>query len=698
MRQGVPENQNKPRKAISGAKRAGRFYSTFILLLSLLLAFPPVAVAQSFAVGFAKYQRGDFKGAEQSLVQALSTKPSPAESAKILKILGISQYMLGNRNGAAASFTKALSISPSLRVSAGEVLDESVIAFFEKQRATLASTGKRETPPSRAQAARNPKKNPAPQPAPSKQQTPSRSVASRDGNGATQAKKTVLKVMSNVAGAQISIDGILAGRPGELINTEPGVVPVEVKATGYITKSLSVNITKDRENTINVNLEKIPPPKPKPKPKPAPVAVAATKAAGQSPGNAPGGRTAKSPNPRSSGRGAGNAALTQDGDDLFAPTPKDDLFYDPKTPANAAAPAAGGGADLASEFEREAAAAAAPAMAPGYPAPAAAAAPAAPGYPPPTAAPGNAAPPTYMPPQPVYPYGAPPAYYGGFAPAPMYAAPPVYQPPPAYAPPADPMMDPGMQSAGPQSPGYNDPAPLPDPAYSESDGSGAYSGPNPKRTSNRLVYILPFGIGQFAQKRYVAGLFFAAAEIGLLYGVYHFMTQAAQAKKDGTAIREQCTPIENCDPKLYEEAINTYQEEIKQGNTMVTIGLIGAGVTAFAGAIEALMHAHDPSDSGRSSKKRRKGRPSKRRKYSGFTSISPSPMHLPLSLWDDEGDREEGGFTWDLKISSYRPSGTLLARPYMVGGGAYEGLSGPQDSVSPPSLQPSLLLDVTWTF
>ena len=338
-------------------------------------------------------------------------------------------------------------------------------------------------------------------------------------------------------------------------------------------------------------------------------------------------------------------------------------------------------------------------MAPGYPAPAAAAAPAAPGYPPPTAAPGYAAPPTYMPPQPVYPYGAPPAYYGGFAPAPMYAPPPVYQPPPAYAPPADPMMDPGMQSAGPPSPGYNDPAPLPDPAYSESDGSGAYGGPNPKRTSTRLVYILPFGIGQFAQKRYLAGLFFAAAEVGLLYGVYHFMTQAAEAKKEGNAIKEQCTPPDsNCDRQLYEEAINAYQDEIKQGNTMVTICLIGAGVTAFGGAIEALMHAHDPSDSGKSSKKRRKGRPSKRRKYSGFTGISPAHMHLPLSLWDDDRDSEEGGFTWDLKISSYRLSGTHLARPYMVGGGAYEGLSYPQDSASLPSLQPSLLLDVTWTF
>jgi hypothetical protein len=666
-----------------------------------LLVFPPAAVAQSFAVGNAKYQRGDFKGAEQSLIQALGARPSPAESAKILKVLGISQYMLGNLNGAAASFTKALSISPSLRVSGGEVLDESVIAFFEKQRANLASTGKRETPPRRAQAPRNTKKTPATQSASSKQPTPSRSVASRDGNGSTQTKKTVLKVLSNVAGAQISIDGILAGRPGELINTEPGVVPVEVKATGYITKSVSVNITKDRENTITVNLDKIPPPKPKAKPKPkqAPIAVAAAKPTGQSPGNAAGARTAKSPNPRPSGRGAGNAALTQDGDDLFAPTPKDDLFYDPKTPANAAAPAAGGGADLASEFEREAAAAAAPpAMAPGYPAPAAAAPPAAPGYPQPSAAPGYAAPPTYMPPQPVYPYGAPPAYYGGFAPAPMYAPPPVYQPPPAYAPPADPMMDPGMQSAGPPSPGYNDPAPLPDPAYSESDGSGAYGGPNPRRTSTRLVYILPFGIGQFAQKRYLAGLFFAAAEVGLLYGVYHFMTLAAQAKKDGTDIKEQCTPIENCDREAYEEAINAYQEEIKQGNTMVTICLIGAGVTAFAGAIEALMHAHDPSDSGKSSKKRRKGRPSKRRKYSGFTGISPSHMHLPLSLWDDERDSEEGGFTWDLKISSYPLSGTHLARPSIVGGGAYEGLSYSQDPASPPSLQPSLLLDVTWTF
>jgi hypothetical protein len=255
-----------------------------------------------------------------------------------------------------------------------------------------------------------------------------------------------------------------------------------------------------------------------------------------------------------------------------------------------------------------------------------------------------------------------------------------------------------MQSAGPPSPGYNDPAPLPDPAYSDSDGSGGYNGPNPKRTSSRIVYILPFGIGQFSQKRYLPGLFFAAAEAGLLYGAYHFLTQAAQSAKDGKATKAQCDQTKDCDEKLLQEAISAYEDDIKQGNTMGTVCLIGAGVTAFAGAIEALMHAHDPSDSGKSGKKRRKGRPSKKRKYSGFTSLSPSHMHLPISLLGDELVSEKGGFTWDLNFAAYPLSGTQLSRHYMVGGRAYEGLSYPHDSTSLPSLQPSLLLDVTWTF
>jgi hypothetical protein len=298
-----------------------------------------------------------------------------------------------------------------------------------------------------------------------------------------------------------------------------------------------------------------------------------------------------------------------------------------------------------------------------------------------------------MPPQPVYPYGAPPAYYGGFAPAPMYAAPPVYQPPPAYAPPPDPVQDPGMQNAQPPSPGYNDPAPLPDPAYSEGQTAGGSNAPGLKKTSTRLAYILPFGIGQFSQKRVGMGIFFAAAEVGLLYGAYYNMTAAADAQKKGNQEKDLCGQVE-CDEKQLQENIDGYQDALKQGNMLMTVCLIGAGVTAFAGAIEALMHAHDPSDSSKSRKKRGKGRPSKKRKYSGFTGVSPTSMPLPFSLLEDEPATQERAWTWDLKLSAHPLSGTRLARPSILD----QGLSESQNSPHESSLTPSLLLDVTWTF
>jgi hypothetical protein len=217
-------------------------FNIMIIVSNLFLALP--ALGQSFAIGYVKYQKGDFAGAETALAQALKTTQDPGERVKILKFRGIVQYMLGNQNGAASTFKEALSQSPSLVIDAADVLDETVVQFFEdlKRKTPSQST---KTASSEASLAAKP---------------------SNLGNStAKSAKKTLLKIISTPTETQISIDSILAGRGGELINTDPGTVPVTVSAAGYESKMLDVTITKDRENVVLVTLEKI---KSKPKPEP----------------------------------------------------------------------------------------------------------------------------------------------------------------------------------------------------------------------------------------------------------------------------------------------------------------------------------------------------------------------------------------------------------------------------------------------
>lgn len=216
------------------------------------LGHSPYAHAQSFAVGYMKYQKGDFPGAEAALAQALKTARNASERAKMLKFRGIAQHMQGNTNGARSSFKEALGLFPTLTINPSDVLDETVIQFFNDVRTAVSAEGpktKRET-------------------------TAGVASANSTGNASDKVTKvTLLKVISTPSETQVSIDGILAGRSGELINTNPGTVPVTITAPGYEAKELNVTIAKNRENIVKIVLDKVKPKaKPTSKPKEAPVA------------------------------------------------------------------------------------------------------------------------------------------------------------------------------------------------------------------------------------------------------------------------------------------------------------------------------------------------------------------------------------------------------------------------------------------
>lgn len=598
--------------------------ATFVCLLSLLIALPPTYLASSvvyapnvmastYAQGNGKYQKGDFKGAETALRQALQRNLPKAEKIKTLKLLGICQYMLGNKGGAASSFKQALALNPGLTIAQSEVLDDSVIPYFNSQKSAP-----------RPSAAAKPA-YPPPKPA----SAPSAPLA-----GTKPLKQTFLKVLSNVPTAQISIDGIIAGGANSLINTDPGKVQIEVTSPGYITRKINVNVVKNRENTVTINLEK---PKPKPKkPKPklqpsapsGPTTVAATK---------PGKRPGKRPGKKAGGK-----------NNVYAPTPGDDLFIDDAAATGSDTSSGGGGGggpDLAQQFEMESGT--------GYGAPP-------PGYgTPPAATPG-------------YGYQPPPVYYAPPPPT-YYAPPPTYYTPPPPPPPA------GDPYAG----AYQDPGAPPDPAGAAGPADPGGSDRSEKKSSNKgpstLMLIGPFGLGQFVTDRPLFGLLVMGAQAGGLYFWYSQMNLANQTATDTTTyLNANCNEsngtLSDEEKARCSDFRNQRQAYVDDLNSKAMMGMGLFAVAWAGGAIEALIY--DPPKP----KKKRK----KKSRYGGFSSYSGEEAPY-FSLLDEppenRTERASTDFRWDMGV---------LPRE---GGMGYDEHGG-----ATARYEPSLTLDLKWTF
>lgn len=434
----------------------------FMALIVLALIAPLQTerlYAQSLAAGQARYMKNDFKGAEDSLNKALPKEKRKGERAKILKLLGIVQYMQNKRTEAAGSFKNAIALDPNITLTEDETLDESVIPFFNQQRPKAP-------PPATKTSSR-----PAPP-------TPQGAVGKK-------GKTTTIAITCNVPTATVSIDGILAGNVTNPIETDPGKVELEITAAGYVPKKVRLNVIKDRENKIAVELRKVPPPKPKVKPRPpaaAPDRVAAQPPAARSaPGKKPGRKT---------------------GGDMFLPDPgTDSLTQDGST----------SGRDLTAEFSMDAASGGATA-----------------GY----AQPRQQAPSPYqMPPQqqqvPAQPYAQPAPYA-----QPMpYAAPPMMYPQPYYAAPTY------MAPPPPPPPPVYDPY-TPPPA--DSGPVGGYGPDSPaskpkkeKKGGSVVMRLLPFGIPQFYQGKWLLGLIFGGGQGAGIY-IYMSNDQKASSTIDDT--------------------------------------------------------------------------------------------------------------------------------------------------------------------
>lgn len=104
------------------------------LTISFSISISPISYAQSYSKAYQEYIKSDFPTAKRSLVVALKTKQPAPQMARLLKLLGIVHYMMGNKKASAKSFQLAIKKDKNTAINSAEVLDESIIDFFEDQK------------------------------------------------------------------------------------------------------------------------------------------------------------------------------------------------------------------------------------------------------------------------------------------------------------------------------------------------------------------------------------------------------------------------------------------------------------------------------------------------------------------------------------------------------------------------------------
>ena len=130
----------------------------FTILLSLTILSLP-AQAQTFEDGYQSYVRNQFPVAELQFKNALKKASAQEEKGFILKFIGICQFMRGDKKNAGISFNQSLSMDRSIQIDAEEVLDPTVVTFFNQIKSRLPPEVKRKPKPDKLAIA--PALNPA---------------------------------------------------------------------------------------------------------------------------------------------------------------------------------------------------------------------------------------------------------------------------------------------------------------------------------------------------------------------------------------------------------------------------------------------------------------------------------------------------------------------------------------------------------
>jgi hypothetical protein len=216
-------------------RKAFRVLRGFFLLM--LLSLPSWAGADDLGAGRKALQSHSYKEAESHFVTAVSHASSNTAKAQALKLLGIAQYMQGKRKDATTSFRRAKGLDAGLGLRSDEILEVSLVDFYNSITPQAASP--LVTPTPKAPHIKPLQSPPALVPSPPTE----RDVTAR------------LQVLSSVSEARVSVDGIPRGRISDLVTLSVGVHEIVVQAEGYKPFKQSL-ITKAGElMTLTVNLE-----------------------------------------------------------------------------------------------------------------------------------------------------------------------------------------------------------------------------------------------------------------------------------------------------------------------------------------------------------------------------------------------------------------------------------------------------------
>jgi hypothetical protein len=137
----------------NGLKRCEAHW-LFAASLGLGLMFAGTLQAQTFEEGYQSYMRNQFPVAELQFRAAAKKARSKEDRAFIMKFIGICQYMRGDKKSAANTFYEALGSDRNVTVDEEEVLDPSVVTFFNaiKNRWMNSAEGRAATTPAPAPA------------------------------------------------------------------------------------------------------------------------------------------------------------------------------------------------------------------------------------------------------------------------------------------------------------------------------------------------------------------------------------------------------------------------------------------------------------------------------------------------------------------------------------------------------------------
>ncbi len=181
--------------------------------------------ADEYTKGYESYTNGNYSQCEKIFSNIINLQSTNEEKSDVYKMIGICQYMLGKRDNAQETFKQAINHNYQTTIVADEVLDENILDFFQSIKNTLVDTSKETT-----------EENP---------------THAEDENGFL-----TLIINDNIP-AEIIINGkdVIPANKGILLKS--GVYNILVSAPGYQNKNFPVEIQKNKNSRINIQLSKI---------------------------------------------------------------------------------------------------------------------------------------------------------------------------------------------------------------------------------------------------------------------------------------------------------------------------------------------------------------------------------------------------------------------------------------------------------